>query len=321
MAYKNFLLDRTKIVKMKAIKEFLESSTIHGLAYISSSKKLARVFWTAVVASGFFIAAVLISQSFEGWKESPIKTTIETVPISTLTFPNVTVCPPRNTYTSLNYDLLMLQNVTINDDDREMLSDFALDQIQNVFHEQLMFNISKMEEENKFHNWYHGISKITLPHWEDDRGLVYEISTFATSGTVNSKYFGEQYALENVEEKLQYILTLQTPDEAVNNPNYTLFIEIEKTSMIVSNESINRDFEVFYIYDSATTTHFDAKSKIITHLLEGPKQMTWITFQRRVSREINILNSQILLTMPGFRIKWKYSHSLSPSVRGNCFPL
>ena len=38
---------------MDNIKEFLESTTIHGLTYISTTRKLVRLFWVIVVISGF----------------------------------------------------------------------------------------------------------------------------------------------------------------------------------------------------------------------------------------------------------------------------
>ena len=80
---------------MEGVKEFLESSTIHGLVYISTTRRLARLLWLCVVISGFTGAVVIIYQSFSSWAVSPVSTTIETLPITELDFPSVTVCPPR----------------------------------------------------------------------------------------------------------------------------------------------------------------------------------------------------------------------------------
>ena len=90
---------------MEGVRTFLESSTIHGLTYVSTTRKYVRLFWIFVVIGGFVGASLLIKESFDSWSESPIKTTIETLPISEITFPKVTVCPPKNTFTDLNYDL------------------------------------------------------------------------------------------------------------------------------------------------------------------------------------------------------------------------
>ena len=95
---------------MEEVTTFLESSTIHGLTYISTTRKYVRLFWLLVVVTGFSGAGYLIRESFVSWSESPIKTTIETLPISDIMFPKVTVCPPKNTFTDLNYDLMMTEN-------------------------------------------------------------------------------------------------------------------------------------------------------------------------------------------------------------------
>ena len=46
---------------------------------------------------------MIISKSFDEWVNHPITTTIETLPISEVRFPKITVCPPKNTFTNLNY--------------------------------------------------------------------------------------------------------------------------------------------------------------------------------------------------------------------------
>ena len=64
-------------------REFLETSTIHGLQHIGGEKqKLAKLIWVVIVVCGFSIAAVLIMDSVKGWEESPVSTSVETLPIS-----------------------------------------------------------------------------------------------------------------------------------------------------------------------------------------------------------------------------------------------
>ena len=103
---------------MEEVRTFLDSSTIHGLAYISSTRKFIRVIWVLVVIAGFTGAGYMIYQSFKAWEESPVTTTVETLPITEITLPKVTVCPPKNTFTNLNYDLMMLENMTLDNDTR-----------------------------------------------------------------------------------------------------------------------------------------------------------------------------------------------------------
>ena len=113
--------------------DFLESSSIGGLNHIATGRKYIRLFWILVVLTGFIGAGVLIYQSFESWQESPVKTTIETLPISQITLPKVTVCPPKNTYTDLNYDLMMTENMTLDHETRNELANYANDTLSNTY--------------------------------------------------------------------------------------------------------------------------------------------------------------------------------------------
>ena len=45
---------------MTSVREFLSSSTIHGLAHIASTRRLVRLLWVGVVVLGFTLAATII---------------------------------------------------------------------------------------------------------------------------------------------------------------------------------------------------------------------------------------------------------------------
>ena len=123
---------------MEHLTTYFESSTIHGLAYIATGRKYVRLFWTLVVFGGFTGAGVLIYSSFQSWAESPVKTTIETLPITEITFPKVTVCPPKNTYTDLNYDLMMTKNMTLDNDTIYELLNYTLEIIDEHLYETMI---------------------------------------------------------------------------------------------------------------------------------------------------------------------------------------
>ena len=171
---------------MEGVRTFLESSTIHGLGYISTTKKLVRLLWILIVISGFTGAGILIYQSFQDWSDNPVTTTIETLPINKMTFPKVTVCPPKNTYTDLNYDIMMAENMTLDNDTRDELTNYALDLLNFDMYETVMTNLSKIEDNDRYYNWYHGITKMSLPSF-DDQGVNYRVTTRATLGWLKSK--------------------------------------------------------------------------------------------------------------------------------------
>ena len=75
---------------MELISKYLESSTIHGLFHISTSRKFDRVLWIFIVVSGFICSGVMINKAFESRSVSPISTTIETLPINKVKLPKIT---------------------------------------------------------------------------------------------------------------------------------------------------------------------------------------------------------------------------------------
>ena len=103
------------------IKQFFESSTIHGLYYISTARRWSRLFWMLIVLVGFSGAGYLIHVSFRNWNLSPVTTTVETLPISQITFPNVTICPPKTLFLNLNYDILQSEKIKLDNEKREKL--------------------------------------------------------------------------------------------------------------------------------------------------------------------------------------------------------
>merc|ERR1712020_679738 len=108
------------------LREFLESSTIHGLVHISTAKsKAARAAWLVIVVACFATAIYMITSSYNEWQESPGSTTITTHPISELEFPTVTVCPPRGSNTALNHLLEKVKDVNYTEEERQELLNIA----------------------------------------------------------------------------------------------------------------------------------------------------------------------------------------------------
>ena len=125
---------------MGDLQTFLESSSISGLNFISTTKRYAKLFWIIVVVLGFTGAGVMIFQSFQDWGNNPISTTIETRPIAEIKFPKVTVCPPKDTYTDLNYDLMLLENKTLDNNTRHNLTNYATELLQDNVYASVMNN-------------------------------------------------------------------------------------------------------------------------------------------------------------------------------------
>ena len=111
---------------MEGGRTFLESSTIHGLSYISTTRRYARLLWMCIVIMGFSGAGYMIQEAFQNWAANPETTNIKTLTLSEITLPTMTVCPPKNTFTDLNYDLKQAENSTLTKEMRDVMFNFAL---------------------------------------------------------------------------------------------------------------------------------------------------------------------------------------------------
>ena len=210
---------------MEGIKEFLESSTIHGLSYISTNRTLlSKLFWVAVVITGFLTAGVLIENSFSGWRNAPISTSIDTFPISKVTYPRVTVCPPLGTNTGMNYDLLTAENSTLEKGLRDDLAILAGNLLQAEEFREKWNEDNLFEEKGKYRNIYYGYSKFSLPYngWS---GHNYMMETVATSGSVKTYGFGKRLNDFNNKTMYEYKITLPS-NIATIATNLSLVVEI-----------------------------------------------------------------------------------------------
>ena len=305
---------------MEGIRTFLETSTVHGLSYISTTRKHVRLFWVFVVFSGFWTAGYLIQQSFQTWAESPVKTTVETLPITEITFPKITVCPPRNTYTDLNYDLLSI-NVSLTEyvdnnstDSSEVeydifgiptsieskmtkndkILDFALDVTK---YQTYMDDLMKLEEENRFYNWYHGYTKISQPKYITWSQYEYSIDTSATSGVIKTRHFGERFNDHLSFERnivFQFLIKIHPPVKMKNNN--TLHIKLERVSIKRLAEKIIDDIWIegsSVVDDDVTMINF-----------KKPKVYKTISCKIRVPKSVDLGRAK---KMPGFRVSWWYT--------------
>jgi len=219
---------------VEGIRNFLESSTIHGLTYISVTRKYVRLFWIAIVIAGFTCAGVLICTSFQAWHDNPIKTTIETLPIRNIQFPKVTVCPPKNTYTNLNYDLMMTRNMTIDDETRKDIANYAMMLVNTPKFEELIRNMSMFHEENRYYNWYHDYSNVKLPQYIEESTHRLRLKTSAASGSVSLQNLEQIFDSKNLSIEMNVNLFLPKKD-ASKSDDIQLHLEIDRNKVTEGN--------------------------------------------------------------------------------------
>ena len=291
---------------MENIRHFLESSSVHGLSYISSTRKIVKLFWIIVVISGFTGAAFIIYESFQAWEESPITTTIETRPISEITFPKVTVCPPKNTYTDLNYDLMMAENMTLNKDTRNELKNLAIELLNDQLHKTIMKNLSKIEDCDRYYNWYHGYTllKIPLKCCENLHSEIYiQIKSNALHGTLTTQHFGDKFEPVLVEADFWYDILFDPPGYVKWNKNITLYINVEWIEMIDLASGIDK-FNIVTVKSNSRRDNDYVSDQFIVRNFTPPGHKKKIAFQRKVSKDD--VEKMTLNKMPGFKLSWKY---------------
>ena len=81
---------------VETFREFAESTTIHGFAYMADKKHSPwRPGWVIVVLIAVIFATYQVVTLYTDWQNAPVITTLETMvqPIQEIKFPAVTLCP------------------------------------------------------------------------------------------------------------------------------------------------------------------------------------------------------------------------------------
>ena len=190
---------------MEIWREFLGSSTIHGLSYIDKSKsRVGRLVWTLIVCTGFFTAGLLISNSYKHWDEFPVSTSTATHPISKLKFPPVTVCPPAGTNTALNYDMATY-NGSVDAHKRKVLEKTAKDIFIMKHHTEYMDSLKPVVNVENIREIYQGFQAV--PTHLGNYGFDIKISN--SKGRIKTPGFGEKFDPTHCREEGYYHYELE----------------------------------------------------------------------------------------------------------------
>ena len=221
---------------MTGLKEFLETSSIHGLVYLATTEKVTRLVWMFVVMAGFAGAAVLIQQSLSSWEANPVSTTLKIRPIEEIPFPRVTVCPPENTFTTLNLDMETMETKTLDQLTKKALNDTLPSVIfDSDFEEKLSF-FSKAT--NVSRGWYLGDTQISFLSEEDDYVRV-KLRSSALSGTVSTPFFNEEFNQQTFKRNITFRIEIDKPN--ISHDNTTIDIKIDFDT---DKQIIGRDWEI-----------------------------------------------------------------------------
>ena len=218
---------------MDSLREFLETSTIHGLAHISSDpSKLSKGFWLFVVFFGFSTASYLINSSYDDWQASPIATSISTHPISELEFPTVTVCPPENSNTALNYDLMRARNITLTDKDREALINLTKEMLIDKPSSEFVKLARALANQKNILKLFENKPSVTapLPYVDpSDNTFGYEIWSSQLKGSFHTPGFGGKISCNESFDNVHFVLQLSSAvmEKAGNDAIFDIEIKVQ----------------------------------------------------------------------------------------------
>ena len=221
---------------MELIKEFLQSSTIHGLVYIGTTNNLTRLFWLTTVLVGFSVAAVMIQQSFANWEANPVATTLESHPLSKLSFPKVTVCPPRDTFTTLNLDIEMMENKSLQEQTsiRQTLKRHLPLAIFDSDFEENFSIFSKVTNVSK--GWYLGDTSIYFLRPPYDLfPLTVEYRSSDISGAAHSPDFQDPFDEDTFKLFITFRITIDVPKNLPSNASINIEVQFETEIGIYKN--------------------------------------------------------------------------------------
>ena len=205
----------------------------------NSSSRLIRLAWTLIVVLGFALAATLIWQSLDNWRQNPVDTTVSTNTIDQVTFPKIYVCPPKLTYTNLNQDILDFKDKFFTDDQIKEIENLIDENIEpiNDFHKDNKWSFNAHVEENRLYNWYMGFSELVVDK------LNTWVKTTSSHGSLGIPNFEEEYQEDKFELFIRKEFTLKILN--LTSPTQKLILEIEADlkETYGGTESISMHFE------------------------------------------------------------------------------
>ena len=203
--------------------------------------------------------------------------------------------------------------MTLDENTRRDLAKYAVELVQEQLYNMVMNNLSLLQDADKYYNWYHGYSLIGLPFIkEHNYEVYYRMRTYATSGIIYTKYFGDTFDADKVNTDVSYIIEIIFPESILQDDNASLHIKFEKKS-IPDLSSGHDKFSIFggEIRSNATnwTKNYTVSKKYTecrTFAGSIPRICIIIGLERKVLLEDLKKMEQDLKLMPGFKIQWHY---------------
>ena len=244
--------------------------------------------------------------SFENWAANPVTTTVETLPISDITFPTITVCPARDTQTNLNYDLVNTELYHLSKEERTNLVKLFYESFQQIDYKITLEYMKEMRLNNSLRNYYEELTLMRLPSKEEltgDANMFLTIDTFATSGQIKTPYFGkETFDPKNFKLKVNFNLNIYIP-KSVKYSNVTIDIRIDH-DLEAGEEYIRINFEEIDIGTKSITKELNVRDCYQSCRIDFKRSMTAEAFRKWKNKRST-----------GMHVKWKFNGNIEPEEK------
>ena len=247
-------------------------------------------------------------RSYTGWSENPISTTVDYGPITDLPFPLVTVCPPRNTFTSLNLALKAVQNRSLDSKEKKELTRW-LPEI--IFDSDFDDNFEKFSRAtNLSRGWYSGDTSISFLVPSSNSGMTVMYSTSALAGTASSPFFKYPYEAETFEKNIRFKIGFDKPKNATLTTNIEINFEFDMDFGIGIIGTGQYKNGLFQRQEEKELDHFSSSTKNFTQkfLLGTPKGDRDPYLFVELRRQMNDESWRLWRTKrnTGMRLSWSY---------------
>ena len=185
----------------------------------------------------FLSSSVLIYESYVDFQNSPVVTSITTQHIKDLDFPTVTVCPPKDSNTALNYDLMRARNMTLSTEERESLRAKLYEIFNPVpLHEEYIRLMKAAANLGNLQAIYDGYQSVPRP--TEHAGL--KVLMWNIEGSIKTPWYGDDVDLADLNGQVQeFQMVLEFPPNLVDNIGHgKLVIMIEKESAELEGEEV-----------------------------------------------------------------------------------
>ena len=219
--------------------------------------------------------------------------------------------PPKDLFLNLNYDILQSEKVKLDKEKRDTLIEASLGVVQDHFYNEMMTNMSKAEDPDRYYNWYHGYTEIEYPYYDFSYNqLFYDVHTSATSGNISSQYLNDKFSADKVEGYIYIVISVYVPPSVRGDNNVTLMLDVNKRTMM----EVSYNDRLQFCDSNRNCTSIDAGMTHWSKNITAPSDDYYYTYLDRKVSQDEIRNMK-LDVMPGFRLTWNYNKHVQPEAK------